>query len=76
MTLTEYIADLNAKSEGFKLTEDLNHWAEYGIHTAEELGDYLDMECAINVYKDRVGVRPRHWTSVQDARDYLDSLDG
>jgi hypothetical protein len=24
------------------LTQDLDHWAEYGITTATQLGDYLD----------------------------------
>ena len=41
--LLDYIIDLNAKANGgFMLTQDLKHWAEYGITTKEELGDYLD----------------------------------
>ena len=43
--LLDYIIDLNAKANGgFMLTEDLKHWAEYGITTKDQLGDYLD-EC-------------------------------
>ena len=41
--LIEYIYDLNSKAKGgFVLTTDLKHWAEYGIHTKDQLGDYLD----------------------------------
>ena len=41
--LVEYIYDLNSKAKGgFVLTTDLKHWAEYGIHTKDQLGDYLD----------------------------------
>ena len=41
--LLDYIAFLNEKAKGgFMLTCDLAHWAEYGITTKDELGDYLD----------------------------------
>jgi len=41
--LIDYIAWLNEKAKGgFELTSDLNHWAGYGIHTKDQLGDYLD----------------------------------
>ena len=41
--LIDYIADLNEKAKGgFMLTTDLAHWAEYGITTKDQLGDYLD----------------------------------
>jgi len=43
--LLDYIYALNEKaSGGFLLTCDLKHWAEYGITTKDQLGDYLD-EC-------------------------------
>ena len=43
--LLDYIYALNEKaSGGFLLTADLKHWAEYGITTKDQLGDYLD-EC-------------------------------
>ena len=53
--LIDYIADLNEKAKGgFELTTDLKHWAEYGIHTKDELGDYLDgcveRECGTEDY--------------------------
>ena len=41
--LIDYIVWLNAKVGGaFELTTDLNHWAGYGVHTKDELGDYID----------------------------------
>ena len=27
------------------LTTDLEHWADYGIFTPHQLGDYLDSQC-------------------------------
>ena len=27
------------------LTTDLDHWADYGIFTPTQLGDYLDSQC-------------------------------
>lgn len=41
MSLIEYITALNGDGPN-GLTTDLSHWAEYGITTANELGDYLD----------------------------------
>ena len=44
-TLRDYIREINESSQGgFALTEDLDHWAGYGVLTREQLGDYLD-EC-------------------------------
>ena len=41
--LIDYIVWLNEKAKGgFELTTDLKHWAQYGIHTKDQLGDYLD----------------------------------
>ena len=42
--LTSYIAELNAQAPNSpcKLTDDLAHWAGYGITTPEQLGEYLD----------------------------------
>jgi len=48
--LIDYIAVLNGKANGgFMLTSDLAHWAEYGITTKDQLGDYLD-ECVQKEY--------------------------
>ena len=44
-TLRDYIREINESSQGgFALTEDLDHWAGYGVLTRDQLGDYLD-EC-------------------------------
>jgi hypothetical protein len=41
--LVAYIRELNDMDPpAFALTEDLSHWAGYGIFTKERLGDYLD----------------------------------
>ena len=41
--LLDYITTSTRKrAGGFLLTDDLKHWAEYGITTKEQLGDYLD----------------------------------
>ena len=41
--LRHYIKMINRDAAGgFLLTDDLDHWAEYGIYTKEQLGDYLD----------------------------------
>ena len=43
--LRDYIREINESSNGgFALTEDLDHWAGYGVLTRDQLGDYLD-EC-------------------------------
>ena len=41
--LRHYIKMINRDAAGgFLLTDDLDHWAEYGIFTKAQLGDYLD----------------------------------
>ena len=41
--LRHYIKEINKMgSGGFLLTDDLVHWAEYGIYNKAQLGDYLD----------------------------------
>ena len=41
--LRHFIKMINRDAAGgFKLTDDLDHWAEYGIYTKAQLGDYLD----------------------------------
>ena len=48
--LRHYIKTINGDAKGgFLLTDDLDHWAEYGIYTKAQLGDYLD-ECVQKEY--------------------------
>ena len=52
MTAAEYAKQLNAEAQVYMdanpghwigmLADDDEHWAEYGIFTAEQLGAYLD----------------------------------
>ncbi len=49
--LRHYIKTINADAKGgFLLTDDLDHWAEYGIYTKAQLGDYLD-DCVMREQK-------------------------
>ena len=70
MTLKEYIEAKNAKAKAWvaedpenrwagTLTEDLAHWAEYGVTTAEGLERYLLVGEIWDSYKDLNGIRPR-----------------
>jgi len=34
------------------LTNDPEHWADYGVYTIKQLGDYLEKEYQHNVEKD------------------------
>ena len=51
-----------------KLVNDPAHWAEYGIHTMEQLDRYLDEQAYIDSYKDEYGIKPRwiNWDEVSD----------
>jgi hypothetical protein len=48
-SLAEYIEFLNKDDDVFPLDDNLENWAEQGIKTAAQLGDYLDGCCAHNV---------------------------
>lgn len=54
-SLPEYLQFLNKDKKVLQLTEDLGHWAEMNITTAEQLADYLDASCARNVEKSQYG---------------------
>ena len=69
MTLDEYLKELEAK--GVNLVTDPAYWRSQGIDTASKLGDYLDIECARNVYKSNYGIgAPR--MNAGEARTYLE----
>ena len=40
----KYMAE-NPGSWSSGLTDDLNHWAGYGVYTSEQLDEYLDSCC-------------------------------
>ena len=54
--LVNYINELNAKTKARgaigTLTNDPEHWADYGVYTIKQLGDYLEREFQHNVEKD------------------------
>jgi len=67
--LIDYIAWLNEKAKGgFELTTDLKHWAEYGITTKDQLGDYLDgcveRECGSDDYEIQYDAPEPTWDAV------------
>ena len=42
-TLYDYIWEMNKSADdGFGLSEDLDHWAGLGIHTQDQLCEYLN----------------------------------
>lgn len=45
------------------ITEDLDHWASYGIHTVEDYEIYNFQATYSDMYKEAYGFRPRHDTS-------------
>jgi|GEM_PF-579962 len=68
-TLLQHIESLNAESQAWldanpgswtgMITTDLDHWAEYGVHTVEDFKRH-ELESFIwDAYKDAYGIRPR-----------------
>jgi len=82
MTLLELIESKNAKTAAWvaedpanrwagMITTDLEHWAEYGVHTAE---DYERYELETYIYeghKDAFGVKGRHYDFASMTMDEL-----
>lgn len=70
MTLSDYIAEQNSKTQAWvdedpsnrwagMIVTDLDHWAQYGVHTVEDFKRY-ELESYIwDCYKDVHGIRPR-----------------
>ena len=89
MTASERAAQINAVSatrelaEGWLawtlLEEDPAYWAEYGVHTGEDLDAYLAFETYVDVYKDVNNIKPRwlDWRprSAQGWREAYESLE-
>lgn len=72
MTLLELIQSKNAKTAAWvaedptsrwagMITEDLSHWAEYDIHTAEDYERYELQTFIYEGHKDAFGVKGRHY---------------
>ena len=56
-TLATHPAALNADRQYMTLVEDLDHWAEYGIHTPLQLDWYLSLSCVVDMHKDAYGFK-------------------
>ena len=55
--LASHLAALNANRQYMTLVEDLDHWAEYGIHTPLQLDWYLSLSCVVDMHKDAYGFK-------------------
>ena len=75
--LSNHIAALNARSN-VSLTENLDHWAEYGIHTPLQLDWYLNLSCVVDMHKDAYGFKGS-WaampTTDAELRAQIDEMD-
>ena len=88
MTLLEHLKNMNAKSKEKMaktpglwigmITEDLDHWKEYGITTPAQLDRYFLETDVYEMHKDAYGVKGRHYNfkemSNEDLEKELDSL--
>jgi len=88
MTLLEHLKNMNAKSKERMakepglwigmITEDLDHWKEYGITTPAQLDRYFLETDVYEMHKDAYGVKGRHYNfkemSNEDLEKELDSL--
>lgn len=68
-TAAEYAEQLNAERTAWeqegpdrwasKLVTDPQHWADYGVHTGEDLARHLAIQNHWDAYKEAYGIRPR-----------------
>ena len=82
MTLLEHIKAINAeayeemeKTEGLvigMITEDLEHWEEYGIHTPSQLDRYFMEQAVYDIYKDVYGFRCKYSRLTEMSDEELD----
>jgi hypothetical protein len=89
MTLAEHLAALNAEKLAWiavdpdnrwtgLYVEDLAHWAEIGVLTVRDFERYELQSLVWDMYKDAVGIRPRHMDfnsmSLEDLQREVDYL--
>ena len=88
MTLLQHLQNINAKSKAEMaktpglwigmITEDLDHWAGYGVHTPEQLDRYFLEVDVYEMHKEAYGVKGRHYNfkemSNEDLKKELDHL--
>ena len=88
MTLLEHLKNMNAKSKEKMaktpglwigmITEDLDHWKEYGITTPAQLDRYFLETDVYEMHKEAYGVKGRHYNfnamSLQELKDEADYI--
>ena len=88
MTLLQHLQNINTKSKEKMaktpglwigmITEDLDHWADYGVHTPEQLDRYFLEVDVYEMHKEAYGVKGRHYNfkemSNEDLQKELDHL--
>jgi len=76
--LTAHLKNLNANRQFMTLVEDLDHWAEYGVHTPLQLDWYLNLCCVVDMHKDAYGFKGS-WmempTTDAELRAQIDEMD-
>ena len=76
--LASHLAALNADRQYMTLVEDLDHWAEYGVHTPLQLDWYLNLSCVVDMHKDAYGFKGS-WaampTTDAELRAQIDEMD-
>jgi hypothetical protein len=77
-TAAEYAEQLNFERGSMSLVIDPGHWAQYGVHTGEELARYLAIQGHWDAYKDAHGIRPRGFNyddmSIEEIEQEIDEL--
>ena len=76
--LTAHLKNLNANRQFMTLVEDLDHWAEVGVHTPLQLDCYLNLCCVVDMHKDAYGFKGS-WmempTTDAELRAQIDEMD-
>ena len=76
--LTAHLKNLNANRQFMTLVEDLDHWAEVGVHTPLQLDWYLNLCCVVDMHKDAYGFKGS-WmempTTDAELRTQIDEMD-
>ena len=82
MTLLEHIKAINAKTQarmdenlgswGGMITEDLEHWAGYGISTPSQLDRYFTEQAVYDMHKSVYGFRCKYSRLTEMSDEELD----
>ena len=76
--LATHLKNLNANRQFMTLVEDLDHWAEVGVHTPLQLDWYLNLCCVVDMHKDAYGFKGS-WmempTTDAELRAQIDEID-